>query len=87
MLFMSGHLPFKHDGKTLITGRIGEDGRDVEYGYQAARQIGLNLVATLKEELGDLDRVEKIVKVRDEIAGQAKYEYTIFFQSLTVSDF
>lgn len=64
MVFMSGHLPFQHDGKTLITGRIGEDGRDVDYGYKAARQIGLNLIATLKEQLGDLDRVEKVVKVR-----------------------
>jgi enamine deaminase RidA (YjgF/YER057c/UK114 family) len=64
MLFMSGHLPFQNDGKTLITGRIGEDGRDVDYGYKAARQIGLNLIATLKEQLGDLDRVEKVVKVR-----------------------
>ena len=36
----------------------------VEEGYDAARHVGLNLVATLKKQLGDLDRVEQIVKVR-----------------------
>lgn len=63
VVYVSGHLPFQLDGKTLITGRIGEDGKDVEYGYQAARQVGLNLVATLKDQLGDLDRVEKVIKI------------------------
>lgn len=63
MMFVSGHLPFQNDGKTLMTGRVGEDGRDVDYGYQAARRVGLNLIATLKDQLGDLDRVEKVVKV------------------------
>ena len=57
-----GHLPFKSDG-TLMTGRIGEDGRDKAYGYEAARTAGLNIISTLKEHLGDLDRVEQVVKV------------------------
>lgn len=64
VVYVSGHLPFHLDGKTLTTGRIGEEGRDVDYGYQAARQVGLNLVATLQDQLGDLDRVEKVIKVR-----------------------
>jgi enamine deaminase RidA (YjgF/YER057c/UK114 family) len=34
-----------------------------EHGYEAARHAALNIIATLKGELGDLDRVEKIVKV------------------------
>ena len=62
MMYVSGHLPFKHDG-TLMTGRIGEDGRDKDYGYEAARNAGLNIISTLKEQLGDLDRVEQVVKV------------------------
>jgi enamine deaminase RidA (YjgF/YER057c/UK114 family) len=71
MLYVSGHLPFQADG-TLMTGRIvnvdnnnnsNNNGRDVEYGYQAARWAGLNIVATLKEQLGDLDRIEQIVKI------------------------
>jgi enamine deaminase RidA (YjgF/YER057c/UK114 family) len=63
MLYVSGHLPVKLDG-SMFTGRIGADGRDVAYGYQAARQAGLNILSTLKAQLGDLDRVEHIVKVR-----------------------
>jgi enamine deaminase RidA (YjgF/YER057c/UK114 family) len=46
-----------------MTGRIGEDSRDKDYGYEAARNCGLNIISTLKEHLGDLDRVEQIVKV------------------------
>jgi enamine deaminase RidA (YjgF/YER057c/UK114 family) len=46
-----------------MTGRIGENGRDKAYGYEAARNAGLNIISTLKEHLGDLDRVEQIVKV------------------------
>ena len=63
VLYLSGHLPFNTAGTELTKGRIGEGGRDVEYGYQAARQVALGLVATLKDQLGDLDRVEQIVKV------------------------
>lgn len=64
MLYVSGHLPFKVDG-SLMTGRMGpaSGGHTVEHGYEAARNAGLNIVATLKEQLGDLDRVEKVVKV------------------------
>lgn len=65
MMYISGHLPIQNDG-TLITGRIGpetNDGQTIEHGYKAARHVGLNIIATLKEQLGDLDRVEQIVKV------------------------
>lgn len=66
MMYISGHLPIQNDG-TLITGRIGPEtdgGQTIEHGYKAARHVGLNIIATLKEQLGDLDRVEQIVKVR-----------------------
>jgi enamine deaminase RidA (YjgF/YER057c/UK114 family) len=65
MLYVSGHLPIKLDG-TLITGRIGPDtgGESIPHGYEAARFAGLNIISTLKEQLGDLDRVVQIVKVR-----------------------
>jgi len=75
MLYVSGHLPIRPDG-TVMTGRIGpaggsssEDGKSVEYGYEAARYAGLNIVSTLKEQLGDLDRVKQIVKVRYRTCG------------------
>jgi enamine deaminase RidA (YjgF/YER057c/UK114 family) len=64
MLYISGHLPFQLDG-SLMTGKIDDSNkeRNVEYGYQAARWAGLNIVSTLKERLGDLDKVEQIVKI------------------------
>ncbi len=61
MAYLSGHGPLQPDG-TLMRGRIGED-RTVEDGYAAARQTGLALLATLRDELGDLDRVQRIVKL------------------------
>ena len=65
MLYVSGHLPIKADGE-LCTGRVGPEsgGKTVEEGYEAARHCGLNIISTLKDQLGDLDRVEQIVKVR-----------------------
>ncbi|KAL7469707.1 hypothetical protein ACHAXS_009955 [Conticribra weissflogii] len=64
-MYVSGHLPIKADG-TLITGTLGPDrgGMTVEEGYDAARHCALNILATLKSQLGDLDRVEQVVKVR-----------------------
>ena len=64
MLYVSGHLPIKADG-TLLTGVVGPEsgGHDIEKGYEAARHCGLNIVSTLKDQLGDLDRVEQVVKV------------------------
>lgn len=63
-MYISGHLPLKADG-TLICGRIGPEsgGESIEYGYEAARHAGLNLISTMKQQLGDLDRVEQVVKV------------------------
>lgn len=63
LLYLSGHLPLNADG-SLWTGKIGTHHQTVEHGYRAARQVGLNLIATLQQELdGDLDRVEQIVKL------------------------
>lgn len=61
LAYLSGHGPLKAD-KTLITGRLGLD-LDVEAGYEAARVTGLGLLATLKQELGSLDRVARVIKI------------------------
>ena len=60
MAYVSGHGPLKSD-KSLITGRVGAD-LDLEAGKAAARQVGLAILATLRSELGSLDRVKRIVK-------------------------
>ena len=60
-LFLSGHLPRNEEG-AVITGKLGDD-MEVEAGYAAARQAAIALLATLKAELGDLGKVEQVVKV------------------------
>jgi enamine deaminase RidA (YjgF/YER057c/UK114 family) len=60
-LYLSGHGTVKSDG-TLIIGRIGED-LDTEQGKLAARQVGLAMLATIKANLGSLDRVKRVIKV------------------------
>jgi enamine deaminase RidA (YjgF/YER057c/UK114 family) len=61
LLFLAGKGPYRPDG-TLHTGIVGQD-VTVEEAYRHARLTGLHLIATLKAELGDLDRVRRIVKV------------------------
>jgi enamine deaminase RidA (YjgF/YER057c/UK114 family) len=61
MAYVSGHGPLKAD-KSLITGRVGAD-LDLEKGKAAARQVGLAILATLRAELGSLDRVRRVIKV------------------------
>lgn len=73
-IYLSGHLPIKNDG-TMFTGRIGPEDQTVEHGYAAARQIGLNLISTLKNELGDLDRVDQIVKVFGIVQSSADFKH------------
>ena len=61
--FFSGAGPMK-DGKPTCLGRLGEN-LTIEQGYAAAREAGINLLATLKTALGgDWDRLEQIVKVQ-----------------------
>jgi enamine deaminase RidA (YjgF/YER057c/UK114 family) len=61
MAYVSGHGPLISD-KTMLTGRIGVD-VDLHAGVQAARQTGLAILATLRETLGSLDHVVRVVKV------------------------
>jgi len=61
LAYVSGHGPLKPD-KSLITGRVGQD-LDLEAGKAAARQTGLAILATLRSELGSLDRVKRVIKV------------------------
>jgi enamine deaminase RidA (YjgF/YER057c/UK114 family) len=61
MAYVSGHGPLKAD-KTMFTGRVGAD-VDLAAGVQSARQTGLAILATLREYLGSLDKVARVVKV------------------------
>jgi len=59
--YVSGHGPLLDDGSSYITGRVGAE-LDLEAGQAAARQTGLALLATMRAQLGSLDRVKRIVK-------------------------
>ena len=61
LVFTSGHGPVNVSGD-LQTGQLGAD-MTVEEGYQSARLVGLGLISTLKDALGDLDRIKRVVKV------------------------
>jgi len=78
VLYLSGHLPLQSDG-TLFTGCMGDvstfdkdlldaittdkDDLALTYGQKAARQVGLNLLASIQQAVGDLDQVEKVIKL------------------------
>lgn len=61
MLYVSGQAPLRSDG-TLITGRVG-DSLSLEEGKLAARQVGLTMLSTIKSQIGDLNRIKRIIKV------------------------
>jgi len=60
-IYVSGHGPVQQDG-SLIIGRIGNE-LNQEAGKRAARQVGLAILATLKKELGSLDKISRVIKV------------------------
>lgn len=61
LAYVSGHGPLRAD-KSLITGRVGAD-LTLDEGKAAARQVGLAILATLRDNLGSLDRVHRVIKV------------------------
>jgi enamine deaminase RidA (YjgF/YER057c/UK114 family) len=60
ILYVSGHGPLKMDGK-MIVGRVGAD-LSLEQGKQAARQVGLAILSTVRTTLGSLDKVKRLLK-------------------------
>lgn len=60
LLYVSGHVPVRADG-SIITGRVGEN-MNLEEARLAAQQAGLTLLASLKAYLGELSRVDRLVR-------------------------
>lgn len=60
LAYVSGHGPLKADGKLLV-GKVGSE-VDQQAGYDAAKQTGLAILASLKRDLGSLDRVKRVIK-------------------------
>lgn len=59
--YVSGHGPLLSD-KTFIKGRVGAD-MNIEEAKQAAQQVGLAILSTLKQNLGSFNKIKKVIKV------------------------
>ncbi|HEX2382472.1 MAG TPA: RidA family protein [Acidimicrobiales bacterium] len=60
IVYVGGHGPV--DGDNVIRGKVGTD-VSLDQARNAARMTALSMLATLQSELGDLDRIERIIKV------------------------
>lgn len=71
LIFLAGHGPTKADG-TNITGKVGDE-LTIEQGYAAARQTAIAMLSTLRAELGDLNKVKRVVKVLGMVNCHSKF--------------
>lgn len=71
LVFLAGHGPVTPEGG-YITGKLGQD-LTIEEGQQAARYTAITLLSALKEEIGDLDNVTRIVKVHGMVNGTTDF--------------
>lgn len=81
LLFLSGKGPLKNDG-TYITGKLGKE-LSIEQGYEAAKLVAINQLAVLKNELGELSKIKRIVKV----LGLVNSEPTFYDQPKVMNGF
>ena len=73
LLFLSGHGPRRGSSPDMITGKLGAD-LSVEEGYEAARLVGIQLLASIQRETGSLDSVERCVKALGMVNGTAEFD-------------
>lgn len=71
-LYVSGQGPLKPDG-ALIKGRVGED-LTLEEGKNAARQVGLAMLSTIKANIGDLGKIKRIIKTFGMVNSASDFE-------------
>ncbi len=60
LLYISGQIPME-DGKVVFTGKVSDE--NLETAQKSARMCAINLLAQIKRELGDLEKVSKIVRI------------------------
>ena len=70
--YVSGQGPVLADG-SMITGRVGADLTE-QQGIEAARTVGLTMLATIQAQLGSLDRVKRIIKVLGMVNAASDFE-------------
>ena len=73
VLYVSGHGPAKIDGNSPVVGRLGDD-LSLEQGKEAARLVGLAILSTVRNTLGTLDRVKRLVKTLGMVNGTPDYK-------------
>ena len=61
VLYVSGHGPEDNEGTLVYRGQVGGE-VSLEEGYDAARLTGIQLLRSIKDAIGDLDRVDYVVK-------------------------
>jgi len=72
MLYVSGQGPLKPDG-TLIKGKVGKD-LSMEEGKLAARQVGLAMLSTIRANIGNLNKIKRIVKTLGMVNSTPEFE-------------
>ncbi len=60
LLFISGQIPME-DGKVIFTGKVSNE--NLETAQKSARMCAINIIAQIKRELGNLDKVSRIVRL------------------------
>lgn len=73
LVYVSGHIPFYPDG-SYATGKVGNGGLTKEEAKIVARHVGYNILATLQENLGSLDKIQRVVKVFGMINAHPDFE-------------
>jgi len=72
LVYVSGHGTVQSDG-TLIVGKVGSD-LDADQAKLAARQVGLAILATLKKNLGTLNKIKRVIKVLGMVNAVPEFE-------------
>jgi enamine deaminase RidA (YjgF/YER057c/UK114 family) len=72
LLYVSGHISVNTDG-SYFTGKLGKDIGEEE-GKIAARQCGLAMLTSIKDHLGDLDKVNRVIKIFGMVNATPEYE-------------
>jgi len=72
LLYVSGHGPTDSEGNPVYQGKVGTD-LTIEEGYKAARLCGINILATIVDYIGDLNRVDYTVKALGLVASGPEF--------------
>ena len=70
LLFISGQIPME-DGKVIFTGKVSDD--NIETAQKSARMCAINILAQIKREVGNLDKVSKIVRLSGFVNSETKF--------------